>query len=441
MFSNFGQMPDPMFIHKFIHPSRARAAVLCCALLLNAVLSAAQAAPLTPLTIAEAEDLALRDEPGLAELRASADALEEQSVAVGALPDLSLRVGLSNFPIESGGFSTEGMTQAQVGLRQVFPRKRSRTMNADRYRALAAVEVRGAEARSRSVIEAARAAWLESFYWQSAEQVLSDSRPLFDDLFQVTQSMYAVGRNAQSDVLSAELELRRLDDRLIDARRSRTAAQGSLSQWLGADAYRPAANKLPDWEQLPSLEALQGNLAGHPALHAADARTDAGQATVGMAEEKGKPGWALDVGYGYREGLHPNGEPRSDFISLAVVIDLPLFKKNRQDRDLTAALSARRSAVSGKARIAADLRSQLNIEYASWTDLTRRLALYETDILELTRRRAEAVMLAYQSDAGDFSDVMLGQIDYVNTQLEHLRLKIERAQSYAALANLGGLPR
>jgi outer membrane protein TolC len=433
MFSNFGQMSDK----NTIYPSRACAAVLCALLLITA----AHAAPPTPLTIAEAEDLALRDEPGLEELRANAGALQEQSVAVGQLPDLSLRVGLSNFPIESGGFSTEGMTQAQVGIRQVFPREGLRNRNADRYRALAAAELQGAEVRSRGVIEAARAAWLEAYYWQRAEQVLSESRPLFDDLLQITQSMYAVGRNTQSDVLSAELELRRLDDRLIDASRARGAAQGALSQWLGADAYRPAADKLPDWEQLPPLATLQSNLAGHPALHAADARIDAGQATVGMAEEKGKPGWALDVGYGYREGFQPNGDPRSDFISLAVVIDLPMFKKNRQDRDLAAALNTRRAAVSAKARVAADLRSQLNIEYASWTDLSRRQALYETDILELTRRRAEAAMLAYQSDAGDFREVMLGQIDDVNTRLEHLRLTVDRAQSYAVLANLGGLPR
>lgn len=440
MFSNFGQMPD----QKYIYPACVRAAVLRVVLLIAATLLgavASHAAPLTPLTIAEAEDLALRDEPGLAELRARADALEEQSVAVGRLPDPSLRVGLQNYPINDGSFSTEGMTQAQLGIRQVFPRKRSRTMSTDRYRALAAVELRGSEARARSVIEAARAAWLETYYWQSAEQLLSESRPLFDDLLQVTQSMYAVGRSAQTDVLSAELELRRLDDRLIDASRSRTAAQGSLSQWLGADAFRPAAEKLPDWKRLPPLETLLGNLAGHPALHAADAEIDAGQAMVGLAEEKGKPGWALDLVYGYREGFHPNGEPRSDFVSLSVVVDLPLFKKNRQDRDLAAALSARRAVVSGKERIAAELRSQLNVEYASWTDLTRRLVLYETDILELTRRRAEAAMLAYQSDAGDFSDVLVGQIDYVNTRLEHLLLKIERAQSYAAIANLGGLPR
>ena len=48
-------------------------------------------------------------------------------------------------------------------------------------------------------------------------------------------------------------------------------------------------------------------------------------------------------------------------------------------------------------------------------------------------------MLAYQSDAGDFADVMRSSIGYLNTRIEHLRLSVDRAQSYAMLANLGGL--
>ena len=392
-----------------------------------------------PLTLAEAEDIALRDEPGLSEFRATADALTEQSVAAGQLPDPMLRLGLANYPINGGNFRTEGMTQAQLGIRQTFPRGRLRSMSTAQFSALATAQREFRQARMRSVLAATRTAWLEIYYWQRAEQVLAESRPLFVDLLNVTQSMYAVGRKTQSDVLRAELELRRLDDRLIDATRSRSAAQGGLSQWLAKDAYRPPANKLPDWEQLPQLTVLQENLASHPRLYAADAQIEARRAQVGIAEEKGKPGWALDIGYGYRDGLLPNGEPRSDFVSLSVVIDLPMFRKNRQDRDLAAALSARRAAASGKQRVAADLRSQLNIEYAQWTELTRRLALYEIDILGLSASRAEAAMLAYQSESGDFSDVMSGQIDLLNTRLEHIRIQVSRAQSYAVLANLGGL--
>ena len=440
MFFNFGPSPDPMTIH----PPRRRA-FGCRLVSLTAAgllcVSTVHADQRIPLTIAEAEDLALSDEPGLSELRAFADALNEQSIAAGQLPDPVLRVGLSNYPIQGGNFSTEGMTQAQLGIRQAFPRGRLRSMSTANYRALASVQMENAETRARSVLAATRIAWLESYYWQRAGQVLDESRSLFDDLLQVTRSMYAVGRKTQSDVLRAELELRRIDDRLIETSRSRSVAQGALSQWLGADAYRPAANKLPAWKQLPSLETLRETLAGHPSMRAADAQIDARQAKIGIAEEQGKPGWALDLGYGYRDGFLASGEPRSDFVSLSVVIDLPIFKRNRQDRDLGAALSARRAAISGKHRLRADLESKLAIEYAQWTELSRRLALYESDILDLSASRAEAAMLAYQSDSGDFSEVMLGQIDQLNTRLEHIRLQVERAQSYAALANLGGIPR
>ena len=137
----------------------------------------------------------------------------------------------------------------------------------------------------------------------------------------------------------------------------------------------------------------------------------------------------------------PSGEPRSDFVSLSVSVDLPFFGKNRQDRRLAAAFSERRAVTQSKHAIHAQLRSQLMQEYTRWSELTRRLALYEAQILRQSKGRAQAALLAYQSDTGDFADVMRGYIDDLTTRLEHMRLQVDRAQSYAALANLGGLPR
>ncbi len=54
---------------------------------------------------------------------------------------------------------------------------------------------------------------------------------------------------------------------------------------------------------------------------------------------------------------------------------------------------------------------------------------------------AQASLLAYQSDDGDFADVMRGYIVDLNTRIEFVRLQVEREQSFAMLANLGGLPR
>ncbi len=400
----------------------------------------AQAQHNIPLTLAEAEKLALAAEPGQQALQARSAALEERAVIAGELPDPMLRVGINNFPIQSGSFSTEGMTHAAIGLRQSFPAGKTRSMSARQFGLLAAEMSGNADARGRNVRSAVRNAWLDLYYREQAHTLVSASRPFFADLATITRSLYAVGRKSQQDVLRAELELSRLDDRLIDIERQRSGARAALGEWIGHDAARPIAQKLPGWNQLPLLEALQGMLLEHPLLRAADAQIEARSAGVDLAEQRSKPGWALDVGYSYREGSLPSGEPRSDFLTLGVTVGLPFFSKKSVDSTLSAALQERSAAQSSRERTLRTLQRQLAVEHAHWQDLTRRLSLYDTRILDQARENAAASMLAYQSDKGDFAEVMRAYVDDLNTRIDHIRLQVERAQSYAVLANLGGLP-
>ena len=403
--------------------------------------SAVHAQQHTPLTLAEAEDLALEQEPGYEALLQRSQALAEQAIAAGQLPDPSLRVGVANYPIQSGSFSTEGMTQAQLGYRQSFPSGDSREFRTLQFESLSLQMSENAGARQRDVLSQVRAEWLNAYYWQHARAMVLEKRPFFADLVEITRSWYAVGRKTQQDVLRAELELNKIDDRLIEIEEHYSQAVAALAEWTGAAATRPIASKQPGWESLPPLETLQTNLQSHPVLLAADARVNAQDAEVGVAEENKKPGWSIDVGYGYREGEVPSGDPRSDFISVAVTTELPFFRKNRQDRALAAALRERSAAEYQMEQLRRHLSSQLGAAYARWHDLDRRAELYESSILVLSADHAQAALLAYQSDAGDFADVMRGYIDELNIRLEHLRLQIERAQSYAVLANLGGLSR
>ncbi len=111
-----------------------------------------------PLTLAEAEDRALLAEPGQQALQAKAAALTERGVVAGELPDPTLRVGLNNFPIQSGGFTTEGMTQAVLGLRQAFPAGKTRSISTRRFSHLADAMSENAETRGRNVLTATRKA-------------------------------------------------------------------------------------------------------------------------------------------------------------------------------------------------------------------------------------------------------------------------------------------
>ena len=438
MFSLYGRLPEINNVRAAKrHPHRMIAVFMTCVL----VASNVEAQHRVPLTLAEAEDLALAAEPGQQAMQAKAAALDARAVLAGELPDPMLRVGLNNFPIESGGFRTEGMTNAAIGLRQVFPAGQTRSFSARQFDFLAAEMNENAEARSRNVLTAVRNSWLDFYYWDRAHKLVAESRPFFDDLALVTRSLYSVGRKSQQDVLRAELELSRLQDRLIDIERQRARAQAALGEWIGSDATRPLALKLPSWDRLPPLESLQRSLTEHPALRAADAQIEARSAGVDLAHERSKPGWALELGYSYREGFLPNGVPRSDFVSLGVSVDLPFFRKKSVDSTLSAALNERSAAISNREQTSRGLQGQLLAEHARWRNLTRRVSLYDARILDQATDNAEASMLAYQSDRGDFADVMRAYIDDLNTRIEHIRLQVERAQSYAVLANLGDLPR
>lgn len=423
-----------MLLYRGLAPS-----LIIAAALLMPQLAPAQHA--IPLTLAEAERLALDHEPGRAAMLERAAALDDRAVAAGQLPDPSMRIGVANYPIGSGSFSTEAMTQAVLGYRQSFPSGRSRTFSTAKFESLADGMTADAEARERDVRMRVRVAWLDAYYWQRAHDIVTESRPFFADLVEVTRSLYSVGRKTQHDVLRADLELSLLDDRLIEVDRNLGLARARLSEWLGEEAARPVAPVRPGWDALPALGLLEEGLVAHPAMAAAAARIDAGDAGVAVAEEAKKPGWALDVGYGYREGYLATGEPRSDFVSVSVSLDLPFFRKNRQDRMLAAALRERSASRYERLELERSLNSQLAADFSRWQDLTRRLDLFESQILVMSASRAEAAMLAYQSDAGDFADVMRATIDDLNTRLDYVRLQVERDKTYAALANLGGLTR
>jgi outer membrane protein TolC len=405
------------------------------------LLAVAHAQPAEPLTLLETENLALAAEPGQQALQAGAAALAARAEIAAQLPDPTLKLGLNNYPLQSGGFSTEAMTSAGVGVRQAFPAGKTRTISARQFDLLAGAMNANADARGRDVLTAVRKAWLDVYRWEQAHELVAASRPFFDDLVTITRSLYALGRKSQQDVLRAELELSRLEDRLIDIERQRAEARAALSEWIGAAAGRPLAQQLPGWNLLPRSESLQTALLQHPSLRAADAQVDAGGAGVDLANERSKPGWAVDFGYSYREGSLPSGEPRADFVSVAVSVDLPFFRKRSVDSTLSAALQERSAARLRREQMLRGLQSQLAAEHARWQELTRRLSLYDSRILDQASSNAEAAMLSYQSDRGDFADVMRAYIDDLNTRIDHIRLQVERAQSYAVLANLGGLPR
>lgn len=291
----------------------------------------------TPLTLVEAEQLALALDPEVQRLRVSAQSLDEQAIADGQLPDPKLIVGAVNVPTNTLRFTQDDMTMVAAGIQQSFPPGRSLHFKSEQTKALAEAGRQQTSAHSLLLVQNVRTTWLDLYYWLHAQRVLRANRALSAYLTKATESQYSVGKSSQSDLLQAQVELTRLDDQNIEITQQIVLLRAQLGHWIGqAQANRPLPSQLPQWVIAPPLKNLQPALQQHPLLKADAAHIQASRDEVAYAKEQYKPGIMLDVGYGVRQGQMMDGTRRSDMATAQITLDLPIFTHQRQDRGLKA---------------------------------------------------------------------------------------------------------
>jgi len=93
-----------------------------------------------PLTLKEASSLALSADPWLSGSVYREQALSDEAVAVGTLPDPKINLAAANFPTDGFDINQEPMTQLLVGVTQMFPRGDTRALSGKQKLQLAAQE-------------------------------------------------------------------------------------------------------------------------------------------------------------------------------------------------------------------------------------------------------------------------------------------------------------
>ena len=250
-----------------------------------------------------------------------------------------------------------------------------------------------------------------------------------------------MGRARQQDIIRAQLELTRLDDRLTALRQQLESAQQRLSEWIGGQASLPLAqtlsSKLGDEPTLAMGQThndrwLYEQINRHPLLLAFDQRIEAMQTGVELAQQKYKPEWGLTAQYGYRDD-DPMGRDRADLFSVGVTFDLPIFTGNRQDKDVSAATSRAEALRSDKLLMARKLMAELDTAIVQIQRLNERRTLYDQQLLPQMAEQAEAALTAYNNDDGDFAEAVRARIAELNAKIDFLAIKVGRLQTIAEL--------
>ena len=433
-------------------PQRIGRALLVVTFLLHG--SASMAA----MTLAEAIAAAQGNDPWMRGSEFRQQAVAAQALVAGTLPDPMVDLAFANLPTDTFDFDQEAMTQFKVGVVQTFPRGDSRALSQRRLNLLGEqFPYQRDERRARLAVTVTQA-WLQA--WQARESIrlIEEDRELFEHLVDVAQSSYstAMGRTRQQDLVRAQLELTRLEDRLSVLYERLDTSRSKLGEWLRTnspastggqavwDTYAAPrlSQQLPDIRlQHPELyrdgslaapSEIAALLSGHPALLGIDSAIDASRVDVELARQKYRPEWKVNASYGYRED-GPMGQARPDFFSVGLAFDLPFFTSRRQDQQLQAAIAGSEAMRTEKMLALRKMVASFETQYARLMRLEQRQKLYQSRLLLEMAEQAEASLTAYTRDDGDFAEVVRARIDGLNARIEALDIDIARLQTIAQL--------
>jgi outer membrane protein TolC len=268
--------------------------------------------------------------------------------------------------------------------------------------------------------------------------ILKKSRALFKQVREITQSQYSAGRARQQDVLRAELELGRLQDREIKTRVREDEARANLAQWLGETAWQALATEFPQAPEFHKITDIDTTLLHHPAVAKETAMITAQQYTVKIAEQQYKPGFSLGLDYRKRFGENPDGSDRSNMLALLASVDLPLFSENRQDKRVAASQEQVNAAHYQRAEAMRKLKRVYQNYSAQLERQRERQTGYLNSLLKSARENTKASLRAYQSGVTEFNTLMRASITELEVMLDALRVDVDVAIAEVQLDYITG---
>lgn len=366
------------------------------------------------------------------------NALQQQSTVanadvVAAWPNPQMNLSVANIAADSLAFNQENMSQFKVGLTQQFARgntlalkKRQALVDSSRFPLLAIDR----EERLRVLVAQH---WFRAYQARRNITLILEGRELFEQLIDLSKRSYQVGhrRTMQSDLISAQVELTVLDDRIAQLKMTADTYRQQLGQWLPArllslplsEQFSPIQTRLLPQDNTELSWA--GLLEKHPSVQALDVEQRARAFDIELAQEQKKMQWGVNTSYGWRSDS-PMGNRRNDLLSVGVSFDLPMFNRQQQSQRINAAKASAQAVDTDKLLLIRQMRASALSLQAAMAQLLQRRDLYHNKLLPQTQQQSQAALSAYRNDNGDFSAVIATHVSLLNRRIDSFNITIEQ---------------
>lgn len=292
------------------------------------------------------------------------------------------------------------------------------------------------------VIEDVHIAWYELYFHQRAIRITETNRRLLEDLLQIAQARYRAGETSQQDVLRAQLELDRIEDRLIDLRKRLQVARADLAELIHTSPE--AELDVPDNPEIPSapeqIERLYEAAARcRPELRERLYAIIRDQRSEELARLQYYPDVTAGVGWQAittDDALSPVADG-NDNVSFSLGLNLPVW----QDKLRAGVREAEHRAVESARRYdaARDDTFRLIRRYTVQARaLEEQITLFRESIIPDAEQTLEVSMADYRVGSVDFQQMIDNWQQLLTFEIQLARLEASLGQRLASLERVVG---
>jgi cobalt-zinc-cadmium efflux system outer membrane protein len=333
------------------------------------------------------------------------------------------------------GFTKYSFMQKKVGLSQQFPFPGKLGLKKKMAQYDANMMETDYDHLKNMIIGDVKMAYYKLFFVNKAKEITEKNKDLLSDVAKLAETKYMVGQGLQQDVLSAHLELSKLDQKLIDLKREETQIQLKLKILLfrSKESSPVIPEEIKKTEFVINLEKLKKEaLENNPMLQEQKYRVDQSQASYKLAKKEYFPDFDLTLKYG-QDQMSAELMGKKDFIEAMVGFNLPLYffrKQNKMVEEKADLFSSAQESFSYKqTELINDLEDKVS-ELKRNSDL---LDLFDNAILPQARQSFESAQTAYQVNKVDFQTLLSGLMNLYEYEMNYYMTLAEYQKSLAEL--------
>jgi len=393
------------------------------------------------ISVEEAIKVALESNPSLKAMEWRAKRAIEESKQAGSWMDPMITFGLVNLPLESFAFNQEAMTGKKISLMQQipFPGKLSAKKAAARSEAEAVseeiLELAG------SLIKRVKESYYDIFLIDRSIRISRESLDLLSRFVEIAETRYSVGRGIQQDVLKAQVERSKFEERLINLRFNREKSIAMLNTHMNRDSNSPISvvDKLTPTEfEYSEMELIQFAEERRPALKAARYRIASKERFAEYSRKLKLPDFRIGIAYTQRDELVEANMLGADFISMSVGFSLPIKPGNRQSSKVQQSEAATQMERENYNNFLNNVKKDLRIRYADVKKGKELISLYENQLLPQAEQSFNSALSGYQVDKVDFITLLNNQVTLFNYRISYYRILSNYEKSIAAIEAVVG---